>query len=129
MKKFLFYLSLVLTGALISLGIVFAQGAVVKFPDVDYKAYYGDALDWANTNSIIQGYSNGNFGPNDSLTRAQIVAILKRYDDTLVTAYRSGNVGKLQNLICAGIKKDTLPTTDPNWGDVQKEYDDVCTGP
>src|SRR3989338_11205640 len=118
MKKILSAIALVLLGALATLGIVFAQGAVTKFPDVNYKAYYGDSVDWANTRGIVNGYSNGNFGPNDAVTRAQLVTILNRYDNQLVTAYRSDNVGKLQNLICAGIKKDTLPSSDTNWGDL-----------
>ncbi|MBU0668065.1 S-layer homology domain-containing protein [Patescibacteria group bacterium] len=129
MKKTLSSIALILTGALLTLGIVFAQGAVTKFPDVDYNAYYGDSVDWANTTGIVLGYSNGNFGPSDAVTRAQLVTILQRYDNQLVTAYRSGNVGKLQNLICTGIEKDALPTSDPNWGDVQTVYDEVCTGP
>lgn len=129
MKKTLSSMALVLTGSLVTIGIVFAQGAVITFPDVDYDAYYGDSVNWANTNGIVNGYSNGNFGPNDPVTRAQLVTILERYDNQLITAYRSGNVGKLQNLICSGIEKGALPTSDPNWGDVQAVYDEVCAVP
>lgn len=129
MKKTLYSITLVFAGSLLTLGIVFAQGAVTKFPDVDYSTYYSDSVDWANTRGIINGYSNGNFGPNDAVTRAQLVTILERYDNQLITAYRSGNVGKLQNLICSGIEKGALPTSDPNWGDVQAVYDEVCTAP
>lgn len=129
MKKILSSAALVAAGSLLSLGIVFAQGAVTKFLDVDYKAYYGNATSWASTNGIVNGYGNGKFGPNDIVTRAQLVTILERYDNQLVTAYRSGNIGKLQNLICSGIEKSALPKSDPNWGNVQDIYDEVCVAP
>ena len=34
---------------------------------------------WTNTNSIVEGCSNGLFGPDDPLTREQMAAILHRY--------------------------------------------------
>ena len=41
--------------------------------------YYADAIAWANANGIVTGYGNGLFGPNDAITREQMVAILYRY--------------------------------------------------
>ena len=49
------------------------------FPDVESAAYYTDAARWASASGIISGYSNGNFGPNDPITREQFAAILWRY--------------------------------------------------
>lgn len=49
------------------------------FPDVASTAYYADATRWASANGIVSGYPNGNFGPNDSITRQQFAAILWRY--------------------------------------------------
>ena len=49
------------------------------FPDVANTAYYADATRWASANGIVSGYPNGNFGPNDSITRQQFAAILWRY--------------------------------------------------
>lgn len=49
------------------------------FPDVASTAYYAEATRWASANGIVSGYPNGNFGPNDPITRQQFAAILWRY--------------------------------------------------
>jgi hypothetical protein len=38
------------------------------------------AEEWAVENGLIKGYSNGEMGWNDSMTRAQFATILYRYD-------------------------------------------------
>ena len=54
----------------------------VLFPDVsDPKAWYYNAVYRSVDLGLFKGYSNGNFGPNDTLTRAQAAAILWRYLD------------------------------------------------
>ena len=49
------------------------------FEDVEKGLWYSDAVAWATFNGITMGYGNGNFGPNDNITREQIVAIMHRY--------------------------------------------------
>lgn len=49
------------------------------FPDVPSGQYYSQAVAWASANGIVNGYDNGLFGPNDSITREQMAAILYRY--------------------------------------------------
>jgi hypothetical protein len=49
------------------------------FPDVADTAYYATAVRWASANNIVGGYTNGNFGPNDPITREQLATILWRY--------------------------------------------------
>ena len=64
-----------------------------NFTDVSAGQYYADAVAWANENNIVNGYGNGQFGPNDPITREQMAAILYRYaqyKDYDVTA--SGNL-------------------------------------
>ena len=51
----------------------------IPFPDVGSGKWYSDAILWASENNIIEGYSNGNFGINDLVTREQAVVILHRY--------------------------------------------------
>ena len=36
---------------------------------------------WATQNDIIEGYDESHFGPDDNVTREQMVAILYRYAD------------------------------------------------
>ena len=72
------------------------------FPDVPDSAYYANAVRWAVASGIITGYANGNFGPNDPITRQQLAAILWRYagkpdadagqdyaDESTIAAYAS----------------------------------------
>ncbi len=48
------------------------------FTDVDFKAYYIDAVLWAVKNGITSGTSATTFGPDADCTRAQIVTFLYR---------------------------------------------------
>ena len=50
-----------------------------RFPDVKEGEFYSDAVIWANSIGVIQGYEDGNFGPSDSITREQIATLLYRY--------------------------------------------------
>lgn len=49
------------------------------FDDVESGEWYSDAIGWAAHNNIVEGYGNGLFGPNDALTREQMVSVLYRY--------------------------------------------------
>ena len=50
----------------------------MPFTDVDQASWYAEAVRWAASCSIVTGYDNGNFGPNDPITREQLAAILYR---------------------------------------------------
>ena len=49
------------------------------FSDVTAGAWYKEAVNWAANNGLVSGYGNGKFGPNDNVTRQQLVAILYKY--------------------------------------------------
>ena len=51
----------------------------VIFGDVPAGSWFFDAIAWSYANSIVLGYPSGNFGPNDFVTREQMVTILYRY--------------------------------------------------
>lgn len=67
-----------------------AVSAPDHFTDTADSAYYRDAVAWASENRIISGYGDGRFGPNDSVTREQIAAILWRYDGSKTVEAVSG---------------------------------------
>ncbi|MBI2463500.1 S-layer homology domain-containing protein [Candidatus Peregrinibacteria bacterium] len=50
-------------------------GAGSTFPDVADGAWYESFVETGYYWSVIDGYSNGNFGPSDNVTRAQIAKI------------------------------------------------------
>lgn len=47
--------------------------------DVDSNAWYAQAVFWANKSNIMTGVGEGQFAPNATLTREQIVTVLYRY--------------------------------------------------
>ena len=49
------------------------------FDDVSSGKWYTNAISWAAEKDIVNGYGDRKFGPDDSITREQIVAMLWRY--------------------------------------------------
>lgn len=54
-------------------------GGDSTFSDVAVNAWCVDAVKWAADQDIITGYENGTFGPNNTITRQQLVTMLYRY--------------------------------------------------
>ena len=52
--------------------------AMSSFDDVSADAYYAKAVAWAVENGITSGTGNGEFSPNATCTRAQVVTFLYR---------------------------------------------------
>ena len=55
------------------------EAASAGFTDVADGQWYAAAVNWAASNGIVSGYGDGVFGPNDTITREQMAAILYRY--------------------------------------------------
>lgn len=51
----------------------------VTFLDVRSDSWYADPVSWARENQLVFGYGDGRFGPEDVLTREQMITILYRY--------------------------------------------------
>lgn len=89
-----------------------AVSGKTKFPDVqNSKEYYYSAVKWATDNKIVSGYSTGNFGPNDNITREDLAVILNKYakykgKDTSKTNDLSGftDTHKISNYALTQIK-------------------------
>lgn len=50
-----------------------------KYPDVPAGKWYSNAVIWASKQGIVNGYADGRFGTNDSITREQIAKMLNEY--------------------------------------------------
>ena len=61
----------------VATGVVFASH---QFPDVPDSSTYHDDVDWLVTHGITQGYPNGDYGPDDPVSRGQMAAFLHRYN-------------------------------------------------
>lgn len=51
----------------------------LNYDDVKPEDWYGEAVRWADSAGVVTGYGNGKFGPNDTITREQMAAMLWRY--------------------------------------------------
>nr|WP_325212606.1 flavodoxin [uncultured Oscillibacter sp.] len=94
-RFFSLVLALCLTLALTST----ACAVETAFSDVEESAPYAAAVKWAADNGYVNGYSDGRFGVEDNVTRAQMAAIFHRsagspaasgaarFSDVAATAY------------------------------------------
>lgn len=70
-----------------------AEGRGKSFADVSAGAYYAKAVAWASDKGIVAGYSETQFGPEDTITREQLAVILNRY-----ATYKGYNTSKTADL-------------------------------
>ena len=61
------------------------SGTNSGFSDVPSSAWYAKAVTWASKKGVVSGYSNGTFGPDNQLTREQMVTILYNVADKPAT--------------------------------------------
>jgi len=71
------------------------SAAKADFEDVEEGQWYEAPIAWASANNIVSGYSDDKFGPEDTVTKEQLVSILARYSllkkyDTIARADISG---------------------------------------
>ena len=50
----------------------------MQYTDVAQDHPYAEAIRWATSEQLVSGYDNGAFGPEDTLSREQLVTILWR---------------------------------------------------
>lgn len=53
------------------------------FKDVKSDAYYMGYIEWASKNKIVKGIGNGNFAPDQPITREQVAVIISNYAKTM----------------------------------------------
>ncbi len=70
-----------------------AAAGSCPFEDVSPASYYEQAIAWAAEKKIVEGYGNRRFGPEDTITREQMAAILYRY-----AGYKGYDVSKNESL-------------------------------
>ena len=58
----------------------------MDYSDIDPAASYAEAFRWASSEQLISGYSNGKAGPDDAVSREQMVSILWRWAGSPVLA-------------------------------------------
>ena len=51
----------------------------MNYTDVPQDSWNAEAIRWASSEGIVNGYGDGTFGPNDAVTREQLAQMLYRY--------------------------------------------------
>ena len=95
-----------------------AQGVVFPnlgqtFPDVDYSQWYADGVTFCARKGLITGYPTGFFGVGDTLTRAQLAAILWRNAEPEAAEAYDGNAANSTGM--ADVADDQWYTGAANW--------------
>lgn len=55
------------------------NGGYASFADVDGSQYYAQAVAWAKAAGVVNGYDDGTFRPENSITREEFAAMLANY--------------------------------------------------
>lgn len=112
MKKTTIMIAIITTAIISSAFTVFAEHVIgPHFPDVEEGAYYEDAVYNMRYKGVISGYENGDFGPDDPVTRGQVATMLDRYDQNLtgqVVGSEGRGVDDLIWIVCAGITAEDM---------------------
>ncbi|MGM7669459.1 S-layer homology domain-containing protein [Microbacterium sp. A93] len=62
----------------------FTAPAGSPFPDVNTASTHYEAIAWASSRGIVNGYRDGDYRPQDQITRAEVAKVL-HYDDNVQT--------------------------------------------
>lgn len=96
-----------------------------RFDDVKPGYYYTDAVTWAAENSIVTGYGNNMFGPDDLITREQMAMILYRF-----AAYKGYDITAVADLskFTDGEETDMWATTAVAWANAEGLINGISGG-
>lgn len=81
------------------------------FDDVNEDMWYAQAVIWCAEEKLVSGYGDGDFGPEDPVTREQLVTILHRY-----AAYRRWDVSGTVDLDNYSDGDDVAPWAEDAFG-------------
>lgn len=84
---------------LLAILLLTSTALATSFPDVDESAVYADAAEYLNEIGVMQGDTQGNFNPNQTVTRAQMAAIICRM------------LGEADNLVTDGARFTDVPVS------------------
>ncbi len=89
-------------------------GTPPNFPDVASSAWFYDYVETAYAHGIVNGYSNGNFGPSDAITREQIAVIAQSSVDEAADSSkrRSDYTAGAASAVVPNIIPPVVPTSD-----------------
>lgn len=104
--------------------------AQIQFPDVRAGSEHSDAIIELADIGVVLGYNDGNFGPEDPVSRGQIASILLRTDDELapvtpnfsdvsINSVHGGAIGALTE---AGVIEGYDDGTFGPWDNIRRDH-------
>ena len=85
------------------MGVTANDRVATQYGDVLAGHWASGAIAYATTQGWISGYPNGNFGPDDTLTRAQLVTIVNRaVGRSVPRGYLDSTIGGLKTFTDVG---------------------------
>lgn len=94
---------------------------LMRFSDVSEDQWYSEAVRWAASEQLVNGYGDGRFGTNDPITQEHLSLIFQRYTIQPVTQGIPGFDGSSKpatrvQAAAAVMNYAQLPQKDPNGG-------------
>ncbi|MDO4773371.1 MAG: S8 family serine peptidase [Bacillota bacterium] len=68
-----------------------ATGLKTEFKDLEAGSWYEEAVIWCKANKIVDGYNNETFGPNDLISREQMIKMIYAYVKFKDVKIKDGN--------------------------------------
>ena len=88
----------------------------LRFADVPADQWFFESVAWSKANGVIEGYAGtSDFGPNDSLTRAQAATILFRYFGEGEDGSSDGRYDAANETGMADVESNQWYTEAANW--------------
>lgn len=101
---------------------VSAKPTVATFPDVPTNHWAAAKIKWAQDSGIVKGNPDGSFKPNDPVTRAQLMSILKN-----TTLYGQKLTGKSQGITASNQPVNFSDVPNGQWySSTVKEMSSFC---
>jgi cysteine-rich repeat protein len=118
---------LFLAGALTAtMGTALAQTAGPLFPDIEENAFYTAAVGKFVRAGVIRGYESGYFGPQDTVTRAQVAVMFDRYDLSATEPLRA-QIAEIRTALNLGACGDGTVQTGEECDDKNTMDGDGCS--
>ncbi len=76
---------------------------LMDFEDVSADLWYTEAIRWAASEKIVEGYGNGKFGTNNPITNEQLATILYRYEQSKGGGFKGMWMYQMDNIDLAEV--------------------------
>lgn len=104
-----------------------ATATMQAFPDVQKDTFFAPSVATMVRSGVVKGYSDGNFGPGDPVSRAQVTVMIDRYDQNVIQPLREqlDELRKKNNLGRCG---DAIVQAGEQCDDGNTANGDGCSG-